>query len=344
MAMGGLSWFKSAVLQLLHDITPKFGELFSLVKLWAKARGINDPGQGTFNSYSLSLLVIFHLQNLSPPLLPPLAVLLEDLNDDIFLSSERECVHIGEEDLRCAMERGAAWSRRNPAGIPWEPFDLLLTFFSRLDQMFQNRRQGTSSERIGKELVVSTYEGRLIPRDIHHHKQDSLFCIEDPFAWKENTARTLHQHEVVWIIRDHVEDSLFVAAAAYGSVDAGHMALQGLFGMRSKEGGMSKEHPWVDLDRYVRADGHRYFSAVDGLALNYFSEQLPDSRGIRMEPFWPRVRERLEDAALGTLNFWRTLLDPEDAVGLDCLDIEEFSVPHDRKTKKSSNSIVRAKS
>jgi len=32
------------------------------VKEWAKARNINDPKNGTLNSYSLCLLVIFHFQ------------------------------------------------------------------------------------------------------------------------------------------------------------------------------------------------------------------------------------------------------------------------------------------
>lgn len=32
------------------------------VKEWAKANGINNPKNGTLNSYSLSLLVIFHFQ------------------------------------------------------------------------------------------------------------------------------------------------------------------------------------------------------------------------------------------------------------------------------------------
>uniref|UniRef100_A0A2N9F2Q0 Uncharacterized protein n=1 Tax=Fagus sylvatica TaxID=28930 RepID=A0A2N9F2Q0_FAGSY len=36
-----------------------------LVKEWAKAHGINDSTSETFNSYSLTLLVIFHFQQLS---------------------------------------------------------------------------------------------------------------------------------------------------------------------------------------------------------------------------------------------------------------------------------------
>ena len=288
-----------------------------MVKLWAKAKGINDPGQGTFNSYSLSLLVIFHLQNLSPPLLPPLSVLLQDLEDDM-LNSERENVHIREEHLRRVVARMGEWVRSNhgsPAG-PWEPFDLLFTFLWRLNQMFQNH-PGTTSE----ELVVCTFEGRLIPRDNLIHLRDSLFYIEDPFSWKENTARTLHQYEVVEVIREHVEESLFVAAAAYGSADGGHMALSKLFHMKSKEGGVSKVHPWNHIhDAALHLEQHR--------TLKYFSEQLPDGRAVVLQPFWPLACgggcKRFEGDALpmSSLNFWRSLLWPCDAVGVDWLDVE----------------------
>lgn len=37
-------------------------EFFRQIKEWAKAKAINDPKNGTLNSYSLCLLVIFHFQ------------------------------------------------------------------------------------------------------------------------------------------------------------------------------------------------------------------------------------------------------------------------------------------
>ena len=42
---------------------PEFNTIFLLqVKEWAKAQNINDPKNGTLNSYSLCLLVLFHFQ------------------------------------------------------------------------------------------------------------------------------------------------------------------------------------------------------------------------------------------------------------------------------------------
>ncbi len=49
--------FKSTVLGYLTSIDSRFSPLVRLVKLWAKAKGLNDPSRGTFNSYTLTLVV-----------------------------------------------------------------------------------------------------------------------------------------------------------------------------------------------------------------------------------------------------------------------------------------------
>lgn len=49
--------WKSRVLGDLLKMDVRAGRLARLVKLWAKWQGINDPTAGTFNSYSLLLMV-----------------------------------------------------------------------------------------------------------------------------------------------------------------------------------------------------------------------------------------------------------------------------------------------
>lgn len=49
-----------------------------IVKLWAKLHGLNDGAAGTFNSWSLTLMVLFHLQTVRPAILPPLWCLFYD--------------------------------------------------------------------------------------------------------------------------------------------------------------------------------------------------------------------------------------------------------------------------
>ncbi|XP_065621028.1 protein HESO1 isoform X2 [Quercus suber] len=62
------SQMKSKLLLWISEIDGRFRDMVLLVKEWAKAHEINDatPISGTFNSYSLCLLVIFHFQNQVP--------------------------------------------------------------------------------------------------------------------------------------------------------------------------------------------------------------------------------------------------------------------------------------
>lgn len=47
----------STVLSYLTNIDSRFSPLVRLVKLWARAQGINDSSRGTFSSYALTLMV-----------------------------------------------------------------------------------------------------------------------------------------------------------------------------------------------------------------------------------------------------------------------------------------------
>ncbi|CAN1798149.1 Protein HESO1 [Linum perenne] len=53
---------KSKCLFWLNQIDDRFRPMVLLVKEWAKANNINNPKFGTLNSYTLSLLVVFHFQ------------------------------------------------------------------------------------------------------------------------------------------------------------------------------------------------------------------------------------------------------------------------------------------
>ncbi|PHU13924.1 hypothetical protein BC332_15129 [Capsicum chinense] len=53
---------KSKILYWINMIDGRFRDMVLLVKEWAKAHNVNDSKTGTLNSYSLSLLVVFHFQ------------------------------------------------------------------------------------------------------------------------------------------------------------------------------------------------------------------------------------------------------------------------------------------
>ena len=47
----------ATLLGYLKNIDNRFSSLVRLVKLWARAEGINDSSRGTFSSYALTLMV-----------------------------------------------------------------------------------------------------------------------------------------------------------------------------------------------------------------------------------------------------------------------------------------------
>eukprot|EP00889_Picochlorum_renovo_P001996 jgi/Picre1/29026/NNA_004420.t1 len=73
--VGGESFrFKSTILAILGSIDSKYLALVRLVKLWAEHHGLVDAPHGMLNSYTLKLLVLFHLQTRPVPVLPRLDV------------------------------------------------------------------------------------------------------------------------------------------------------------------------------------------------------------------------------------------------------------------------------
>ncbi|KAI3992264.1 hypothetical protein MKX01_029985 [Papaver californicum] len=79
-----LCQIKSKLFFWITGIDERFRDMVLLIKEWAKAHQINDPKNGTLNSHSLCLLVVFHFQTCEPPILPPLREIYEgNIADDL---------------------------------------------------------------------------------------------------------------------------------------------------------------------------------------------------------------------------------------------------------------------
>lgn len=170
---------KSKLLLWISAIDARFHNMVLLVKEWAKAHDINNPKTGTFNSYSLSLLVIFHFQTCVPAILPPLKdIYTGNIADDlqgVRTNAER---HIAET---CAAN---ITRFRQQKFRPVNQSSLSELFISFLEK-FSNISLRAS------ELGICPYTGqweyirrRLLP------KTYALF-IEDPFEQPENSARAV---------------------------------------------------------------------------------------------------------------------------------------------------------
>ena len=255
-----LSRFKSEVLFELGAATPEFGELFRLVKAWAKPKGINNPEAGTFNSFSLSLLVIFHLQKAR--LLPPLCELLGGFKCDTEDSIQRSDIDL-DYILAGVRSKCKAWRERHSDLDICPPFDLLFTFFWRLEKML--------TANTGTNFTVSVWSGSLLRRKF---AKSSLFQIEDPFCHDENTARTIKDESVPRKTLYHVQRSLLISAGCYASNSAESCFLKGVLDMECKKGALIEDgdSPWY---------GSRW--------LNFFSEIMHRSQNVRAPPAWRSV-------------------------------------------------------
>ena len=92
VCVGNDGVYKSAVLGVFADLDERYRDLVFLVKMWAKRFDCNDATAGSFNSFALSLMSLFHLQTRSPPILPPVLrlTLPSDAAADADLAAERE--------------------------------------------------------------------------------------------------------------------------------------------------------------------------------------------------------------------------------------------------------------
>ncbi|KAL6616368.1 hypothetical protein ACP70R_038638 [Stipagrostis hirtigluma subsp. patula] len=181
---------KSRIFYWINTIDDRFADMVLLVKEWAKAQNINDPKNGTLNSYSLCLLVLFHFQTCEPAILPP----LKEIYDGNVAEDAAEMIFYDEKhvDEVCAANiarfRRQNMGQRNQTSLA----RLLASFFRKFFTI-----GGLSSE------VISTYMGRF--ERIQNNpswmaKSYSLF-IEDPFERPDNAARAVGVEELVRIGR-----------------------------------------------------------------------------------------------------------------------------------------------
>nr|GMD59061.1 protein HESO1 [Ipomoea batatas] len=172
---------KSKLLYWISTIDGRFRHMVLLVKEWAKAQSINDSKSGTLNSYSLSLLVIFHFQTCEPAILPPLKEIYpRNMVDDL------TGVRVTAENLveeTCAVNINRFKSNSSRAQNDSSLADLFISFIEKFCDI--------SSK--ASDQGISTYTGQW--EDIEGNmrwlpKTYSLF-IEDPFEQPANTARSV---------------------------------------------------------------------------------------------------------------------------------------------------------
>uniref|UniRef100_A0ACD5WIE6 Uncharacterized protein n=1 Tax=Avena sativa TaxID=4498 RepID=A0ACD5WIE6_AVESA len=166
----------------------RFRYMVLLVKEWAKAQNINDPKNGTLNSYSLCLLVLFHFQTCKPAILPP----MKDIFD---LNISEGCGRFNEKNLdQYCVENITKFQRQDRGQKNESPLShLLATFFEKFCHILVR----SSDHRI------STYTGQLkrIQGNLFSMTKSYCLFVEDPFQTSDNAARTVDVAELQRITR-----------------------------------------------------------------------------------------------------------------------------------------------
>ncbi|MBA0665387.1 hypothetical protein Goklo_005247, partial [Gossypium klotzschianum] len=180
---------KSKFLFWLNEIDGRFRDMVLLVKEWAKANGINNPKTGTFNSYSLSLLVIFHFQTCVPPILPPLKdIYPTNVVDDLTgakVDAERRIAQVCSSNI--ARFKSSTSRIVNRSSLS----ELFISFIAKFSEINSK----------ASELGICTFTGQweYIANNTRWLPRTYAIFIEDPFEQPENSARAVGQKQLIKI-------------------------------------------------------------------------------------------------------------------------------------------------
>ncbi|KAJ7960158.1 protein HESO1-like isoform X1 [Quillaja saponaria] len=140
---------KSKLLFWISRIDSRFRDMILLVKEWAKAHDINNSKFGTLNSYSLSLLVVFHFQTCVPAILPPLRYIYPgNMVDDLRGVRADAEKHIAETcDANITGFISEKFRPVNRSSLS----ELFISFLAKIEDPFEqpvNTARGVSAEQL----------------------------------------------------------------------------------------------------------------------------------------------------------------------------------------------------
>jgi len=166
--------WKSQALKILKDLDPLYTSLCMVTKRWFGAEGVNDPVNGSFNTWSIRMLLLFFLQSCGR--IPALNQLFP-ANAVLMPADARRKALTG---LRKAVSR-----RKPPEGGSLG--ELLYMFFHFCINACRRWKSG---------LLACPYRGAWIgDRGRHPYRQKAV--ILDPFNLEDNCSRTVNSEAIV---------------------------------------------------------------------------------------------------------------------------------------------------
>ncbi|XP_056164293.1 protein HESO1 isoform X2 [Syzygium oleosum] len=185
-------YIKSKFLFWISEIDGRFREMILLVKEWAKCHDINNPKTGSFNSFALCLLVIFHFQTCAPAILPPLRDIypcsaVDDLQG-VRADAERR---IAETCAANIARFKSSISRPNRSSLS----ELFISFLAKIEDPFEqpeNTARAVSARQLKR--ISEAFE-------VTHHRLTS-YSQNQPAV----LAALVRPHEVQFLTRTPVRN------------------------------------------------------------------------------------------------------------------------------------------
>lgn len=245
--------FKSVAVGIIASIDWRVGALVRLIKLWARRHNLNDSSTGTFNSYALTLLIIFHCQTRSPAILPPLAELFggsssrntstsrnggedDDNPEERPMHDHRRPDLTRLRDMQHKVTRFKAEAQRlHRSGEKVKNQETLLELLSSFFSLFQGlmRSWNGPDEALSRVLCrvrVNTWDGCVNYCPWTDKRDGAYHCsIEDPFDSTDNVGRTIREDGTIGRILVCVDQAVHICAGTL-TLDKFEHGLEELFG------------------------------------------------------------------------------------------------------------------
>lgn len=194
--------FKATVLKILTDVDWRFAALTRLVKLFAAHHGLVDASMGMLNSYSLKLMVLFHLQNRPAPVLPRLSLpdgprwdarwrpIRNDLGEGF--EHDPECRRRMHEYISELRRHVASPEQRASFGKNRETLAELFVSFIRFLKDLTELERMVGDGALFQKLKVDVWHGSFTYASNQDSNRAYHIYIKDPFEAKpDNAARSL---------------------------------------------------------------------------------------------------------------------------------------------------------
>lgn len=228
--------YKSRFIGVISCIDWRMSALFRLVKLFLRLYGLNDAANGSFNSHTIVLLVIFHLQTRTDPIVPSIKSLFATAGlgqderplDDEKLIEDEHAFHtmlVQVAENACKFKKSGV-NKRNRETL----LELFLSFLKFMQGLVRSKSLALKGDMEMQHVTVSTWHGAFMWKENKSSRRDKLVSVEEPFMADDNCARS-----VEYAHAERLQEAIVHACAKFSACSSDKdvslgLNLEGFFG------------------------------------------------------------------------------------------------------------------